>query len=73
MLLNIITYDNNTPYLSKNLSYRQNYELTLIDTVKAPFAHELLDQIEEIVDPADIDCLISNHVEMDHSGGIESR
>lgn len=45
-------------------------KIALIDTVKAPFAQELLDRISEIVDPVDIDYLISNHVEMDHSGSI---
>ncbi len=45
-------------------------KVALIDTVKAPFAQELLDRILEIIDPAKIDYLISNHVEMDHSGSI---
>lgn len=45
-------------------------KITLIDTVKAPFADELLARISEIIDPAKIDYLISNHVEMDHSGAI---
>lgn len=45
-------------------------KIALIDTVKAPFAKELLERIEEIIDPARIDYLISNHVEMDHSGSI---
>ncbi len=45
-------------------------KIALIDTVKAPFAQELLDRISEIIDPAKIDYLISNHVEMDHSGAI---
>ncbi len=45
-------------------------KIALIDTVKAPFAQELLDRISEIIDPADIDYVISNHVEMDHSGAI---
>lgn len=45
-------------------------KIALIDTVKAPFAEELLDRISEIIDPAKIDYLISNHVEMDHSGAI---
>jgi Uncharacterized flavoproteins len=45
-------------------------KIALIDTVKAPFAQELLDRISEIVDPANIDYLVSNHVEMDHSGAI---
>lgn len=45
-------------------------KVALIDTVKAPFAQELLDRISEIIDPAEIDYLISNHVEMDHSGAV---
>ena len=45
-------------------------KIALIDTVKAPFAEELLDRISEIIDPSEIDYLISNHVEMDHSGSI---
>jgi flavorubredoxin len=45
-------------------------KITLIDTVKKEFADLLLDQIGQIVDPKKIDCLISNHTEMDHSGGL---
>ncbi|MCB5711995.1 FprA family A-type flavoprotein [Lactonifactor longoviformis] len=45
-------------------------KITLIDTVKAPFAKELLDRIREIVEPEKIDYIISNHVEMDHSGAL---
>lgn len=45
-------------------------KIALIDTVKAPFAQELLDRISEIVDPSKIDYVISNHVEMDHSSSI---
>lgn len=45
-------------------------KIALVDTVKAPFAKELIDRVSKIVDPAKIDYLISNHVEMDHSGAI---
>lgn len=45
-------------------------KITLIDAVKAPFTEDLLARISEIIDPAKIDYLISNHVEMDHSGAI---
>lgn len=45
-------------------------KITLLDTVKEPFSQELIQRISEIVDPAKIDYLVSNHVEMDHSGGI---
>jgi len=42
----------------------------LIDTVKEKFGKELLSNISRIIDPGKIDCLISNHSEMDHSGAI---
>ncbi len=45
-------------------------KITLIDTVKKEFADELLDNISQIVDPGKIDYVISNHTEMDHSGGL---
>ncbi|MEW5822591.1 MAG: FprA family A-type flavoprotein [Cyanobacteriota bacterium] len=43
-------------------------KITLIDTVKKPFKDEFLSRIDSIIDPADIDYVISNHSEMDHSG-----
>ncbi|HBT96674.1 MAG TPA: MBL fold metallo-hydrolase [Desulfobulbaceae bacterium] len=45
-------------------------KVTLIDCVKAPFFDEQVRRIKEIIDPAKIDYLIVNHVEMDHSGGL---
>ena len=45
-------------------------KITLIDTVKKEFANDLLDGISQIVDPKKIDYVISNHTEMDHSGGL---
>ena len=45
-------------------------KITLIDTCKPPFADELLERISDIIDPAKIDYVISNHVEQDHSGAI---
>jgi len=45
-------------------------KITLVDTVKKEFADELLDAISQIVDPKKIDYVISNHTEMDHSGGL---
>jgi len=43
-------------------------EIILIDTVKAPFKDELLSRIASVVNPKDINYIISNHSEMDHSG-----
>jgi flavorubredoxin len=45
-------------------------KITVIDTVKRDFADELLENISQIVDPKKIDYVISNHTEMDHSGGL---
>ncbi|MEW6187117.1 MAG: FprA family A-type flavoprotein [Thermodesulfobacteriota bacterium] len=45
-------------------------KITLIDTVKKEFADQLLDNVAQIVDPKKIDYVISNHTEMDHSGGL---
>jgi len=44
--------------------------VTLIDTVKAPFAEELLARVASVVDPAKIEVVVSNHSEPDHSGGL---
>ncbi len=42
----------------------------LIDTVKKGLEDQLLDNISQVVDPKKIDLVISNHTEMDHSGGL---
>ncbi len=45
-------------------------KITLVDTVKHYLFDEMLTRIKEIADPSKIDYIISNHVEMDHSGSI---
>lgn len=45
-------------------------KIALVDTVKEPFAEELLSRIGEIVDPGKIDYLIVNHLERDHFGSF---
>jgi flavorubredoxin len=45
-------------------------KITLIDTVKKGFVPEMLARIRKIVDPEKITYIVSNHVEMDHSGGL---
>jgi flavorubredoxin len=42
----------------------------LIDTVKAPFAGEMLRRISKIVDPSKLDYIVVNHMEPDHSGSL---
>jgi flavorubredoxin len=46
-------------------------KITLIDTVKKGFIPEMMARIGEIVPPEKIDYIISNHVEMDHSGELK--
>ncbi len=45
-------------------------KITLIDTVKMRYGRKLLENISEIVDPAKIDYVVSNHTEPDHSGSM---
>lgn len=45
-------------------------KVCLIDTVKAPFAGELIERISQIIDPAKIDYVVTNHIEPDHASGL---
>ncbi len=60
------TYDGTT----YNAYLIMDDKITLIDTVKKEFTDELLSKVSQVVDPKKIDCVISNHTEMDHSGGL---
>ncbi|KKH50930.1 lactamase [Methanosarcina sp. 1.H.A.2.2] len=42
----------------------------LIDTVKAPFAGEMLRRITRIIDPSKLDYIVVNHMELDHAGSL---
>lgn len=62
-------------YLTQRGSTYNSYliideKITLIDGVKHYLFPELIERISEIVDPAKIDYIIHNHVEMDHSGSL---
>ena len=46
-------------------------KVTLIDTAKITFADELLARISSVVAPAQIDVIVSSHVEPDHSGALK--
>ncbi|MCK5773257.1 MAG: FprA family A-type flavoprotein [Thermoplasmata archaeon] len=45
-------------------------KITLVDTVKHYLYDEMVARISAVVDPSKIDLIISNHVEMDHTGSI---
>lgn len=42
----------------------------VIETVKAPFTQEYLNNIRSLVDPTTIDYIILNHMEPDHTGAL---
>ncbi len=43
-------------------------KVCLFDTVKATFKNEMLFHLGELIDPEEIDYIVVNHVELDHSG-----
>lgn len=45
-------------------------KITLIDTVKSYCSEEMIKRISSVIDPSKIDYIVSNHVEMDHSGSL---
>ena len=42
----------------------------LVDTVKAPFAGELLRNVASLCDPSRVDFIVCNHAELDHAGAL---
>ncbi len=42
----------------------------LIDTVKKPFFDEMLSRVRSVIGDAGIDCIVSNHAELDHAGAL---
>jgi anaerobic nitric oxide reductase flavorubredoxin len=48
----------------------EDQKIALVDTVKYPFANELVEHIKEHVPLEKLDYIIVNHVEMDHSSSL---
>ena len=46
-------------------------KITLIDPVKITFADDLISRISSVINPAQIDIIVSSHVEPDHSGALK--
>ncbi len=60
-------------YLTQRGSTYNSYlivdeKIVLVDTVKHYLYEEMLERVKKVVDPSKIDYVVSNHVEMDHSG-----
>ncbi len=49
---------------------RGSEKTALIDTVKAPFTEEYLERLSEVCSLDDIDLVVVNHTEPDHSGAL---
>lgn len=45
-------------------------KVALVDSVKQPFAEQLLENISRVVAPEKLDFLVVNHMEPDHSGAL---
>jgi len=45
-------------------------KIALVDAVFGPFAEEMFDRISQVIDISEIDYMIANHAEMDHSGAV---
>lgn len=62
-------------YLTQNGTTYNAYlvvdeKTVLIDTVKENVTEQMISRIRQVIDPAKIDYVLSNHTEMDHSGSI---
>jgi len=55
---------------SYNAYLIRDEKTALIDTVKAPFAAELLRNLSALCDPSRVDYVVCNHAELDHAGAL---
>ena len=61
------------PYgVSYNAYFIDDEKTVLVDTVEQPFAEQLLAHVQELLAGRELDYLIVNHMEPDHSSGIKT-
>lgn len=53
-----------------NSYYIDAEKKTIIDSVKEPFCDEFIEKIKTFTDPSEIEVIVVNHTEPDHSGSI---
>ena len=64
----VIPTDHGTTYNSYLVKGKE--KIALIDTVKEPFCEDFIKTLGSIVDPKEIDYVVINHTEPDHSGAL---
>ncbi len=71
---NVRTFHGHTYSTNRGTTYNAylilDDKITLVDTVLGSFAHELIDNIKQVIPVEKIDYIIANHVETDHSGAL---
>ncbi|MGD2033751.1 MAG: FprA family A-type flavoprotein [Bacteroidales bacterium] len=71
----IVTFDivmetkNGTTYNSYFIDAERK---AVIDTVKEPFRDDFMNKIKRVTDPSDIEVIVVNHTEPDHSGNVKN-
>ncbi len=59
------------PYgVSYNTYLIDDEKLTLVDSIKSYFEDKLLENIEKLADPSEIEYIITHHMEPDHTGAL---
>lgn len=71
---NVRTFHGHTYTTKRGTTYNAylilDDKIALVDTVYGPFAQEMIEQIRQIIPPQNLDYIIANHVEIDHSGAL---
>ncbi|MEW6088340.1 MAG: flavodoxin domain-containing protein [bacterium] len=71
---NVRTFHGHTYNTKRGTTYNSyllmDEKIALVDTVYGPFAGEMIENIKQVIDPSQINYVIANHVETDHSGAL---
>jgi len=71
---NVRTFHGHTYNTNRGTTYNAylilDEKIALVDTVLGTFSSEMIERIGQIIAPEEIDYIIANHVETDHSGAL---